>query len=103
MKRSSITAILVLAASLATAGLASRKFMSSGYKLAMLPIGLSDERSVIRCAAIVATRLSSMTVASGGICTYIVGHAFKRARTPKIAAALARSLECKSNQHEVTV
>jgi hypothetical protein len=34
-----------------------------------------------------------MTAVSGGICTYIAGHAFKSKRTPKTAAALVRSLE----------
>ena len=67
--------------------------MSRAYKHEMLLIGLSDERSVTRYAAIVVIRLCSMTPASGGICTSIACRVFKSARTPKTAAALARSLE----------
>jgi hypothetical protein len=92
-QRSSIIAIPVLVASLGTADLALRKFMSSAYKLAMLLIGLGGDWSVIPYAAIVVTHLYLMTAAGGGICTYIAGHVFKSARTPKTAAALARSLE----------
>ena len=67
--------------------------MSRAYKHEMLLIGLSDERSVTRYAAIVVTHLCSMTPASGGICTSIACRVFKSARTPKTAAALARSFE----------
>jgi hypothetical protein len=88
-----MTMILVLVAYLGTASRALRKFTSSAYKLAMLLIGLSGEWSVTRYAAIVVSRLCSMTAAGEGICTSIAGRVFKSARTRKTAAALARSLE----------
>ena len=67
--------------------------MSSAFRLETLLIELSGELIVIRYAAVVVIRLCLMTAASGGICTYIAGHVFKSERTPKTAAALARSLE----------
>jgi hypothetical protein len=65
--------------------------MSSAYKLAMLLIGLGGDWSVIPYAAIVVTHLYLMTAAGGGICTYIAGHVFKSARTPKTAGAFTPS------------
>jgi hypothetical protein len=91
MERSSIPVIQVLAAFLGTAGLVSGKFMSRAYKHEMLLIGLSDERGVTPYAAIVVSHLCLMTAASGGICTYIAGHVFKSARTPKTAGAFTPS------------
>jgi membrane protein YqaA with SNARE-associated domain len=85
--------IPVLVGFLGTASRALRKFMWSALGLATLLIELSGELIVIRCAALVAARLCLMTAVSGGICTYIAGHVFKSARTPKTAAAFARSLE----------
>jgi hypothetical protein len=88
-----MAASLAPAACLGTAGLVSRISTSSVSKLGTSLIGSSDERSAIRIVEIAVSRWCLMTTASGGICTYIADRVFKSARTPKTAAALARSLE----------
>ena len=92
MKRSSINAILALAASLGTAGLASGKFMSRAYKHEMLLIGLSDERGVTRYAAIVVCHSSFTTAAKGATCTPIALRAGKSESGLRTAGALTPSL-----------
>jgi hypothetical protein len=101
MKRSSIIAILVLAASLGTADLAPGKFMLSAYKLAMLLIGLSGERSVTRYAAIVVSRLCLMTAASEGICTSIADPVFKSKNSQDSRRIGAKLRAVRANQREV--